>query len=116
MKAQVYGYHSPDIDLDSFYPEDSKAFGFLLQVMIGPADSNSWESFDIFVCSSQYLENILKTKYIVLPRYYLFVYEYDLIKIKKFIEGYVTRQYGENWDELARGLSQLGKWEFESYN
>jgi hypothetical protein len=41
--------------------------------------------------------------------------DYDERVLQKYVEGWVSRQDGETWEEIAQKLRLLGAWEFEDY-
>ena len=55
MKAELKRIHSPDADLDVYYPEDPENFSLFLQLMIGPEGEDSEESFDILICTPKWI-------------------------------------------------------------
>jgi len=69
MKAKLKNLHSPDVDLDSFWPENLENFGFLLQAMIGPEDQNAEESFNMQVCTPDWLKTHYTESDIVFGRH-----------------------------------------------
>ena len=116
MRAELRRLHSPDVhDLESYCPEEPDNFGFLLQAMIGPAGGQGEESFDIVVCTPQWLKRNHDEREIVLGRDHLIVFRYDYKRLENFITGFVTGCDGRSWGDLAQQLSRLGKWEFEDY-
>ena len=116
MEAEIKYFHSPDIfDLDDYTPKTLDSFGFLLQVMIGVKGMDGEESFDMIVCTPEWLKVQMSCNDLILGLHYVFVKEYDFNRIKQKIEDYVRGINGENWNEIAQKLSFLGKWEFEDY-
>ncbi|WP_339507057.1 immunity 8 family protein [Pseudomonas sp. EA_15y_Pfl1_P102] len=116
MKAELKRVHSPDIyNLESYHPECSDNFGFLLQAMIGPAGEDGEESFDIEVCTPKWIEKNLGEDEILLGTHYLIVREYNYQKIVHAIEKFLLDCSGANWIEVSRKVSRLGLWEFEAY-
>jgi hypothetical protein len=86
-----------------------------MQVMIGPKSGNGEESFDIHLCTPQWLiENSKKTD-VIFGRHYLIVFEYDFEKIEKKLKSFVANIDEPTWDEVAQKLSRIGMWEFEDY-
>lgn len=78
MHAELRRLHSPDIEnLENFAPKEEDNFGFLLQMMVGPSDSASEESFDIQVCTPGWLARRYKSVGIVPLRHHLLVFGYD---------------------------------------
>ena len=54
MRAQLKRLHSPDVwDLKSFKPDGP--FSILVEAMAGPVDAPGEESFDIIVCTYDWL-------------------------------------------------------------
>lgn len=116
MKAKLKRLHSPDVDLNTFCPSEPHNFGFLLQAMIGPADQEGEESFDIQVCTPQWLKSKHSQSDLVFGYHFLFVFEYDLKRIEAKVDKYCERCVGDNWQEIANKLRCIGKWEFENYD
>jgi hypothetical protein len=108
--------HSPDVeDLDSYAPENSRCFGFLLQAFFGPEDAEGEESFDVVVCTPEWLARGLHETKIIEGRHHLIVSEWDLDAIRSYLATYGRSCEGFTWREAATRLSRLGKWEFEDY-
>jgi len=115
MRAVLKGLHSPDIyDLKTYSPNEPDNFGFLLQAMIGPAGQEGEESFDIVVCTPEWLKWNHTTE-VVLGRHHLIVFEYNYERLTGYIAAYAEECTGESWQEIAQLLGRLGKWEFEDY-
>jgi hypothetical protein len=115
MRGELKRLHSPDIyDLKNYRPEEPDNFGFLLQAMIGPANQEGEESFDMVVCTPEWLKRN-HTAEIVLGRHHLIVFEYDYEGLAGYIAAYAKKCTGESWQEIAQLLCRLGKWEFEDY-
>lgn len=116
IRPSLKRLHSPDIpDLKSFVPKNKKSFGFLLQAMFGPEASEGEESFDMIVCTPEWLANELKLMKIISGRYHIIVDEYDFEKIISFLDAYGRQCVGSTWRDVALQLSRIGKWEFEDY-
>ena len=115
MKAELKGIHSPDIDVDSFWPEESDNFGFLLQAMIGPAGQEGEESFGIQVCTPKWITSRYAETDVLFGEHMLIVFEYDIHRIKTFLAKYCERCVGDDWQDIASKLSKIGQWEFADY-
>lgn len=116
MNAKLKRVHSPDIyNLENYHPECSDDFSFLLQAMIGPADEDGEESFDIEVCTPKWIQQNLGLDKVLVGMHYLIVREYNYQKIIHTIEKFLLGCSGANWNEVSKKVSRLGLWEFESY-
>ena len=116
MKAAIRRLHSPDIsDLEGWIPDSPESFGFLLQALIGPEDSMGQESFDFVVCTPDWLRRKYGQDAVLLLRNHVIVFGYDFSRIRATLEKQVGRMHGNNWQELAKQLAQIGRWEFEGY-
>lgn len=116
MKAEVKRFHSPDIlDLENFQPDNENSFSFLLQVIVGIKDIESEESFDMIVCTPQWIENNHSESEIIFGEHYLIVFKYDFNEIRKKVSNYIDQLTEENWDLLANKIDRIGKWEFRDY-
>jgi Immunity protein 8 len=115
MRAELRRLHSPDIDDLASYAPSQGTFGFLLQVMAGPQGGEGEESFDVLVCTLEWLKQNRSRTDLIIGRHYLIVFEYDYERLRSFIDGYCSQCSGETWQKVAERLGRLGKWEFEDY-
>ena len=116
MKAEVRRFHSPDIaDLDAYTPPNPTNFAFQLQVMAGPKGAAGEESFDLEVCTPEWLAERLRTDKVVIGRHHLMVTDYDWPPISAFIRTWVGNCEGDTWEQVALKIGRLGHWEFEDY-
>jgi hypothetical protein len=115
MRAKLKQLESPDIDLESFWPQNVDSFGFPLRAMIGPEGEDGEESFDFFVCTPDWLKSHHEKTAVIFARHLLIVFEYDISKIRNHISRYCERCIGEDWQDIATKLARVGRWEFEDY-
>ena len=83
--------------------------------MIGPRDGEGEESFEIVVCTPKWLTEKYKAADVLLGLHKVIVFEYDYRRLRGFIEKFLMRCSGDNWNEVAGKVSLLGHWEFEGY-
>jgi hypothetical protein len=115
VRAKLKRLYSPDIpDLENWQPGEGP-FGFHLQAMIGPSDTEGAESFDMTVCTPDWFAEQMQGQAVRSGNHILFVPAYDYRALKSFIERAVQRSEAENWNSLANRLSWLGHWEFADY-
>lgn len=116
MKAEIKAILSPDIqDLAKYTPENSEIVGFALQLLIGPHGQEGMESFQLTVCTPQWLSVTYSKDQIIVGRHYLIIFEYDYERLLHFMHSYVERCTGETWQEIATKLVRFGQWDFEDY-
>ena len=116
MRAELKRLHSPDVEnVASYVPDRGGDFGFLLQVMAGPQGSEGEESFDVFVCTPDWLRRNRSGTDIIIGRHNLIVFEYNYQRLHSFLSEYCSKCSGATWQDVAEQLSRLGKWEFEDY-
>jgi hypothetical protein len=117
VPAKLKGLHSADVsNLETWFPGD-EPFGFQLFAMIGPADSEGEESFDMTVCTPEWFaREQMRGQTIRSGEHTLFVTEYSYRALWNFIERAAQRSEGESWREIAGKLSWLGHWEFADYS
>lgn len=119
MRAKLKALHSPDIDLETFSPDDPTNFGFLLQAMIGPEGQDGMESFDLEVCTPKWLMDRHlhgASPEVIFGMHMILVFSYDLHQIRGALERYCERCVGDDWPTLTTKLARLGAWEFEDYH
>ena len=117
MKPRIKGVSSPDVgDLESYHPDDPENFRFLMQLFIGPDGADGFESFDIVVCTPDWIKQNLGKEEILLGRHHVIVQTYDYKRLMQRIEKYLLHCTGDTWREVAEKVGRLGKWEFEDYS
>ena len=116
MVSEVKSIISPDIpDFNAYYPDDYKNFALLIQVMVGPKGQDGSESFDIEVCTPQWLDEHREEYESVIGKGKLIVFKLDLPSILARIRKIFNGCTGKDWNEIAINLSRYGTWEFENY-
>jgi len=115
MKASLKRLHSPDIDIETFWPEEEDCFGFLLEAMIGPEGENSEESFGMQVCTPAWLAKKYAAEEVVVGRHLLIVFDYDIRRIEARIRRYCERCVADSWEDISAMLGRIGNSEFEDY-
>lgn len=116
MKAKLKRIHSPDVNnLLAYHPIEPDNFGLLLQLMVGPAEGEGEESFDVMVCTPKWLKENHSLSDVVFGRHYLIVFQYEYDRIYRALAQYVDGIEGDDWIEVASKVGRIGKWEFEDY-
>ncbi|MGW0478613.1 Imm8 family immunity protein [Nonomuraea sp. NPDC003214] len=118
MKAEIKDIHSPDMDWTSgalHTSLDEKCFSILLQVFIGPVGGEGAESFDLIVCSPDYLRRAVFEMGIVDGAYHLIVNSIDKERIESYLRKRVASVEGDSWERLVEELRRLGRWEYDNY-
>jgi hypothetical protein len=116
VRAKLKGLYSPDINELETWSPDGTSFGFPLEALIGPSESEGAESFSMTVCTPDWFANEgMSGQAIMSGNHTLFVTEHDYRALWQFIERAAQRSEGNNWHEIALKLSWLGRWEFADY-
>lgn len=102
-------------DLESHVPQDTQKFSVLVRAVVGPRGGEGEESFDIHVCTPQWLDEQVEREGFVLGTHRLFVKTYDTAQIKKLVTKFIERYSGDSWQDVAEKISRIGQWEFEEY-
>jgi hypothetical protein len=114
MKADLKRLHSPDAhDLQSFQPPDPECFSVFIQAMIGPEHDETFESFDLMVCSPAWLRQKVEEQGPVLGMHHLVVASFHYPTIEGAIKRFCARCLGDTWQEVALKVGRLGRWEFD---
>lgn len=99
-------------------PADPAEFMFLARMLVGPEDGPGEESFDVVVCTSEWIAKACKESGgIYDPRHHLIV-DFDLFDhrlMRAWLSGKVSNVEAETWPAIGSILSRLGAWEFEDY-
>jgi hypothetical protein len=106
-KSIIKGYYSPDIEFGIHSPFDKEDFGFLLQIFVGLADEHGEECFEVFVCTTKWIENNYDKQTILIGLHTIIVREYNYERITKAIEELFCIE-GTTWDNISCDLSYYG--------
>ena len=116
ISPQVKGIYTWEGDhLELHVPQDPQKFCILVRAMVGPRGSEGEESFDINVCTPQWLDEQVAREGFVFGIHRLFVRTYDPVYIKNLITKFIERYSGDSWREVAEKIGRIGQWEFEDY-
>lgn len=115
MKATLKQIHSPDIDLDKYWPIDESNFGFLLELSVGLENSKGADIFQLMVCTPDWLKNRNELSKTTWLRHMLLVSEYDIQKITAEINRQIDAIEADSWTDIAVKLGRFCHWEFEDY-
>lgn len=114
MRAELKSLYSPDVDLETYYPDDPECFSLLLQAFIGLENEIGEDAFDFIVCTPQWL-SVEKRDQIIFGTSYIIVTDYNIRNIENYLKNYIHRCVGDSWLEIASQLTKVGNWEFENY-
>lgn len=73
------------------------------------------ESFDVTVCSPEWLAERCREQGFVVGRHHLVVDEFNVGAVLDTLSKLVQNCHGETWQEVAEQVSRIGYWEFEDY-
>jgi immunity protein 8 of polymorphic toxin system len=110
----VRHFISPDVDLDDFRPDDPENFSFLLQALVGPADSAGEESLQFTVTTLRALEETVQANGVIFGRSLVIVDGPNVPHILTSVRRAIERLEAPSWELLAQKLARLGVYEFES--
>lgn len=98
-------------------PGDPAGFAFGVQLLIGPADGPGEESFELTVCSPEWLADQCRSGQPVNGLHHVIVGwdTYDERVLRGWLEARVHAVEAATWGGLASQLCFLGDWEFENY-
>jgi hypothetical protein len=96
---------------------DPADFVFGARLLIGPADGPGEESFDLTVCSPQWLAERCSSGEPLNGLHHVIVgwNTYDERVLRSWLDARVHAVEAATWDGMASQLRLLGRWEFENY-
>jgi hypothetical protein len=117
ITAELRRMHSPDVlDLKNFSPAKEEAFGILVQAMFGSKEMEGEESFDIVVCTPEWLRQRMNGSKLYSGRHHLICSEFNFDALSDYLKRCAKEAAGADWKEIAIKLARVGKWEFEDYS
>jgi hypothetical protein len=96
---------------------DPASFVFGAHLLVGPADGPGEESFDLTVCSPEWLARRCATGEPLNGLHHVIVDwdTYDERVLRHWLESKVDAVTADTWQGIARELRLLGEWEFDRY-
>jgi len=114
MRAEIRGYSlTENEDRSSYEPGEQQVFGFTLLFEIGIRGQEGADFFEVDVASPGFLERGLSQP--VFLRHTLLATDYNIPEAVVLVRKYVEAQEADSWEELARKISRVARWEFEDY-
>ncbi len=98
-------------------PDDPADFSFNVRLLVGPVDGPGEESFDLMVCSPEWLARRSRSQGIVPGLHHLIINQdgFDDGVLRLWLATTVTAIEEPTWAEFATKLSRIGHWEFDGY-
>lgn len=98
-------------------PSDPASFAFLARLIVGPAGGPGEESFDVQVCSPEWLRERCDREGYVDGRHTVIttIDAYSEQDLRSFLVRRVENISGDTWREVAEKVARQGHWEFEDY-
>ena len=99
-------------------PGDPSEFALRVRMIVGPPGSPGEESFDVTVCSPEWLAKTCReVGGIYNARHHLVVDvdDFDVRALRAWLAPRVQEVQAESWSEIGERLGRLGYWEFEDY-
>lgn len=116
IRPELKRLHSPDIfDLKNPAIDQAAPFCVLVQAMFGPEGVNGEESFDVLVCNPRWVDR-RASEGAFSGQHHLIISEFNAANIELFLIEKAKECEAATWDEVARKLGRIGKWEFEDYS
>jgi len=115
MQAEIRHLLTPDIDPDTYVPDDPERFAFLVQMLAGPSGEPGEESFQFEVCTPGWLLQQVRQDGYMNGRHHVVVDTFDWPALQTYFQRLITRCAGADWHEVATKLARYGYWEFEDY-
>lgn len=107
--------NSADIDLDTYWPNDSECFGMWIEFSVGAKEADGADNFRLFVCTPEWLKNESELRGATWGRHMLILHEYDLAAIKAEVDKCVEQCTANDWSTIAQKISRFAAWEYEDY-
>jgi hypothetical protein len=99
--------------------DDPAEFSLLARMIVGPPDTAGEESFDVTVCTPEWLAKACsQAGGIFNPRHHLVVTfdEFDQRVLRAWLSARVQAVEADTWSEIGERIGRLGYWEFEDYH
>lgn len=105
----------PNRDFSAYRPDSPTNFACALELLVGVHNQGGGESFQLTVCTPQWLVENHASDDVVIGKNLLIVFDYNYPRIVQWLNRYIERCTGETWQDVAKRISYIGSWEFENY-
>lgn len=97
--------------------DDPTDFAFLARLYVGASDGPGEESFDVQVCSPEWIAVRCANEQFVDGRHTVITTldAYSAEGLRSFLTRRVENVSGATWRDVAEKVARLGFWEFEDY-
>lgn len=113
MQAQLKNIDGPEYAWASYQPEFVRNFCIWLSLSKGARGNDEVELFQLCVCTSVWLEELVSRDYFMWGGNLFIVDRFDRDKIEYELEKLVHGVSGENWGEVRSKLSKFMRSEYE---
>jgi hypothetical protein len=116
MRARLISLTTTERDGDSLssVPPQAGPFAIGIRALVGPSDGSGEESFDLTVCSPDWLAAEL-VKGFRWGHGLLIVAKWDAEVVERAVRDLVLHTEGSDWHEVAEKLARYTHWEFADY-
>lgn len=109
MIPEIRWLYSPDVDLPTFSPDARAPWGFLLQIGLGVHGEEGEDSFDLMVCSPQWIEVHYGAEALVDGRHHLFMLRYSYSALQDELKRRVEQAAAATWDEVVSKFGEFAE-------
>lgn len=98
-------------------PSEAEHLAFGVRLILGPADGPGEESFDLTVCSPEWIAARAKQERFVDGRHHVIVdaESFDPADLRRWLDLRISSVEAPTWPKVGEKLARLGFWEFEDY-
>ena len=117
MRATLKEMYSIELPgkLEEYLPAHPENVGLSIRLIVGPEGNDSGESFDLLVCTPDWINEQFTQVSSIWGRHMLIVPRYDHALIRQKISHQVSTCQGEDWGAIASKLARFAAWGFEDY-
>ena len=105
-----------DVDIDTYRSVDETDDGVWIRMLVGPDEGIGEESFDVLVCTPQWLTRMIDEDGMSFVRHTLLMSKLDLPRAAQRLKHEVPRSEAKDWPGLMLHLVQVDYWEFQDYH
>lgn len=100
----------------STLPGDPAEFSLNARMIVGPHDGPGEESFDITVCTAEWLRTAARSEFYDARHHVVVDFDtFDRNALHAWLARRVESVHADTWTQIGERLGRLGHWEFEDY-